>query len=262
MKPSWPGIVVGGVIALAVFVFVLRSVRHTGSRPGEEEGGKTSESAKRGDRVEQRLQQLREAHARGAQGTEAGQIEARAGVPANPNRMKPHGAAGGADMGAGTGVGNQPNVPADGGDPGPDGDPEDIPTLKKLALEDPDPERRLTAVTLLGASEDAEAIPVLAQALSDQDEEVRLAAIQSLADFTGDAPVDALQKVVESDPSADNRYEALEVLSDIGGDRARAAIERALSDSDEDVKGLAEGILDLEQTYEPASGPVTPRAHP
>jgi HEAT repeat protein len=124
--------------------------------------------------------------------------------------------------------------------------PEDIPTLKHMALHDADPQRRLAAVTLLGASDDPDIIPVLAQALSDQDEDVRMAAIQSLADFTGEAPLEAIESAL-NDPSPDVRYEALEVLSDIGGERARRAVERvAQSDPDEDVRELAESILEFD----------------
>ncbi len=132
-------------------------------------------------------------------------------------------------------------------------DPEDIPTMKKIALEDADPDRRLAAVTMLGASESPEAIPVLAQALSDSDEEVRMAALQALADFTDEPPVDAIENAL-NDPTPDIRFEALSLLADVGGDRARGAIEKALNDPDEDVRNLAEGILDMENVYEPAPG--------
>jgi hypothetical protein len=175
-----------------------------------------------------------------------GKIEARAGVAPDPsriltNRLPPR-------IGA-------PAAPSAPGPPAPDDgeldvDPDDIPGLKRIAVEDTDPERRLAAVTILGSSEDPAVLPTLAQALSDEDEEVRMAAIQSLSDFTGDAPIDLLSNVVVSDPSADNRYEALESLSDFGGERAMSAIQRALSDPDEDVRSLAESVLDMDDAYE------------
>lgn len=125
-----------------------------------------------------------------------------------------------------------------------DEDPEDIPTLRLVALEDPDPERRLAAITLLGISDDPAAIPVLAEALADEDENVRMEAVLSLADFTDEAPVDALSRAL-SDPSPDVRYEALDVLSDIETREAKRAVERALNDPDEDVRELAEIILEM-----------------
>jgi hypothetical protein len=121
---------------------------------------------------------------------------------------------------------------------------EDIPTLKQMALYDPDPERRLTAVTLLGVSENKEAITILAQALSDQDEDVRMEAVLALADFSDEAPVEALE-IALSDPSADVRYEALDVLSDIETPEAYRAMKRALDDPDEDVRELAEILIEL-----------------
>ncbi len=148
------------------------------------------------------------------------------------------------------------------GDPAPileDGDdPDDIPSLRRMAIEDGDAERRLAAVTLLGASDDPAAIPILAQALQDKDEEVRLAAIQSLADVTGEVPVEAVGGAALNDPSADNRYEALEVLSDVGSPAARAFIEKAANDPDEDVSDLAHSLLDSDDTYDENSGKAPP----
>jgi HEAT repeat protein len=134
----------------------------------------------------------------------------------------------------------------DGGDPADvdDEELEDIPTLRNMALSDPDPERRLTAVTLLGVSESKEAIPILAQALSDQEEDVRMEAVLALADFVDEAPVQALE-IALSDPSADVRYEALDVLSDIETPEAYQAMKRALNDPDEDVRELAEILVEL-----------------
>jgi hypothetical protein len=202
--------------------------------------------------VAQRLQQLHAAHDRPGQARESapgaplggaprGPLESGARAARNPDRALPPrpGAPAAAAPDAGASETEELDV-----------DPDDIPGLKTIALRDADPERRLAAVTMLGASEDPAVLPTLEQALSDEDEEVRMAAIQSLADFTGDAPIDLLAKVVVSDPSADNRYEALQTLSDIGGERATSAIQKALNDPDEDVRSLAEGMLDTDDTYE------------
>ena len=62
------------------------------------------------------------------------------------------------------------------------------------------------------------------------------------------------RKVVVDDPSADNRYEALEALSDVGGERAISAIQKALNDPDEDVRSLAEGMLDMDDTFQDELG--------
>jgi hypothetical protein len=132
-------------------------------------------------------------------------------------------------------------------------DSQNVPLLSEIALQDPDNDRRLEAVTLLGVAADPAAIPVLAQALADQDEEVRIAAISALADFTEEAPVEALEGAL-NDPSPDVRYEALEVLSEFGGDRARTAIQKAVNDPDEDVRWLAETLIDDLDTAEDEEG--------
>jgi len=120
-----------------------------------------------------------------------------------------------------------------------DPQPEDLPTLKEMSLHDEDAQRRLAAVTLLGASDDPSVVPILSQALLDDNEDVRLAAVQALADFTDEMPVEAVEGAL-NDPSPDVRYEALEVLSEVGGDASRRAAAKALKDPDEDVRELAE----------------------
>ena len=238
-------------VALAIVLYA----RSGHQPPGNPEQAVTNDSSAARQQVEQRLQQLHAAHdrtSRQRQSDAGGKLEARAGVAPNPNRVPPQ------RLGAPA----APNAP-DTGEVGAgdlEVDPDDIPALKTIALKDTDPERRLAAVTMLGASEDPAVLPTLAQALSDEDDEVRMAAIQSLSDFTGDAPIDLLSKVVVDDPSADNRYEALEVLSDLGGERAASAIQKALNDPDEDVRSLAEGMLDMEDTYqdEPQNAAAVP----
>lgn len=168
---------------------------------------------------------------------EGGRLGAFSGLPAQRLRRDLPG-----DEGAARPAGR---APVAGGGPDPlDENPEDIPTLRHVALEDPDPERRLAAVTLLGISDNPAAIPVLAEVLSDEDEDVRMEAVLSLADFTDEAPVDALTRAL-SDPSPDIRYEALDVLSDIETREAKIAVQRALNDPDEDVRELAEIILEM-----------------
>lgn len=202
-------------------------------------------------RAERRLRELRAAHERtGSDAREArsGALEGPPPIEGGKFRVPTPGA-------AGSGVAKvRPRVGASAAGAEAQGagetdyeelDPDDIPALKRMALEDPDPDRRLAAVTLLGASDDPQAIPILAEVLKDQDEEVRLAAIQSLADMTGDVPVEVLGNAALSDPSPDNRYEALEALADVGGAAARSYIEKALQDPNEDVASLAESLLEL-----------------
>jgi hypothetical protein len=232
-------IVFGAAAVIASLVYVSRPAPQSGETPGSHKPLRPS------DRVRARLEQLRAEH---PDWTSRNALHTRSGVPA----AQPGGQAR-SSVGAGTSpamVGGGP--PPDAVEDHPqilDEDPEDIPTMKQIALGDKDPDRRLAAVTMLGASEDPEAIPALAQALSDSDEEVRMAALQALSDFTDEPPVDAIENAL-NDTDPDIRFEALGVLADVGGEPARNAIEKALNDPDEDVRNLAKGIMDLESTYE------------
>ncbi len=244
----------GLAIGAGLFALVLY-LRSGTSIP---EGSAAREAMKPSDRVRARLEQLRSERPEWA-GESEGTIHAGKALQADPHRLP--GASGGAQQDANRPTRAGADAPADADDSRDvlEEDPEDIPAMKKIALEDADPDRRLAAVTMLGASENAEAIPVLAQALSDSDEEVRMAALQALADFTDEPPVDAIENAL-NDPTPDIRFEALSVLADVGGDRARSAVEKALNDPDEDVRNLAEGILDMENAYEPTPAGAAPAA--
>jgi HEAT repeat protein/PBS lyase HEAT-like repeat-containing protein len=236
-------VTLAAVVAAAAAAVILWLVPRQRSREAAiEEVAPQAGPARSSGEVQERLQQLGEARDRATRSGADGRISAATG-PANRKMGPPGGAPAARDQPAQDAgeSGGRPATMPEFIDP----QPEDIPTLKGMALNDADPQRRLAAVTLLGASDDPEVIPVLAKALSDQDEDVRMAAVQSLADFTGEAPVDAIEGAL-NDPSADVRYEALEVLSDIGGDRARRAVQHALNDPDEDVQELAQSILEFD----------------
>jgi hypothetical protein len=188
-------------------------------------------------------------------------IKAWSGIPATPARQlgRPAGRpapqmVGGADRARRQAEADENDDGMDGGDSfiaDPlDSDLDDIPTLRRIAVEDPDPDRRLDAVTLLGVSEDQTAVPALAEALHDDNEEVRVEAVLSLAEFPGDAAVEALE-VALRDKSAEVRYEALDVLSELGGERARRAIQGTLDDPDEEVRDLAEMLIEELEDIDP-----------
>jgi HEAT repeat protein len=205
------------------------------------------------ERAQQRLQRLREAHNTGGVAEkEALKVHAAgAGRDVRPTMARRERSAGGAN----------PTAAAD--EEEPEDDPDNIPALTNTALHDADPDRRVTAVNLLSASEDVSVIPVLAEVLKeDSDPDVRMAALQSLSDFTDDAPaqvVDAAEiGLNDSDP--EYRLEALGILADIGDERARAVMEKALNDPDEEVRSMAEGILDSDQLYEPTPAEQAPTA--
>jgi HEAT repeat protein len=231
---------------LVVLVLVFRPTPPTEVAPAPEVVSGTP--LKTSDRVRQRLQQLSETRSTIIKEQDSGMAKAGAPLQQRAAQRKLNS--------------NTQAIAPDTGNDSDDfeDDPDDIPALKKVALQDADPERRLTAVTLLGASEDPEVIPILTEVLKDQDEEVRMAALESLADFTDEAPVEAIEVALD-DSVAENRFEALSILGDIGGDRARAAVEKALNDPDEEVRSLAEGILDLEDD-EPTPSDQAPEQQP
>src|SRR5205814_1210004 len=91
--------------------------------------------------------------------------------------------------------------------------PEDIPTLGRMALTDPDPQRRAAAGVLLAATEKPEAVPLLYRALSDADATVRQTLVKEIAelDFAPDTTIDLLSPVAMKDSESGNRVAALEV---------------------------------------------------
>jgi HEAT repeat protein len=123
--------------------------------------------------------------------------------------------------------------------------PDDIPTLGRMALNDPDPQRRAQAGILLAATENPAAVPLLHQVLSDADASVRHTLVKEIADldFAPDTTIDLLSPVAMKDSETGNRIAALETLAGIGGDRVTALATRLRRDRDEDVRILAEKIL-------------------
>ncbi|MBI4514472.1 MAG: HEAT repeat domain-containing protein [Deltaproteobacteria bacterium] len=237
---SWP---LGVKIGAGVAVVLLTLVMWLSWRRQPDEVARPQRPAPRSQRVHDRLAQLR--GSRGGR-VESGQADsefrARA-LPGGRVALRPE-------------VEPELEVPAT---PSWLDDEPDLETLKQMVTADPDPDKRLMAVMLLGGSEDPAAVPVLAQALGDENEDVRLAAVEMLGDFEGDEPVEAIQAALD-DASAEIRFEALGVLADRGGEVTLAAVQRALSDEDDDVRALAEGVLDMEHMYqqEPAGGGARP----
>lgn len=250
MSPSVVKIAIGAALALLLIVLVLRS----GEDAAPPAPKPPDVDMKAADAVRQRLEQLRASREQaGVAGEPAGKMKADshvAGAPAAavPGRaVVPAAPAPAAEMPRA--AEQIPPAPRAGNvtdAPSVRDAVEDMTVLKNMAINDKNVDRRLEAVTLLGATEEPDVVPVLGQALSDEDPEVRLAAIQALADFTGDGAFDYLVKAVTDDPEADNRYEALEALSDLEEDRATIYAKQALEDPDEEVRDLAESILGID----------------
>jgi len=90
-------------------------------------------------------------------------------------------------------------------------DPDAVALLEKAIAEDPDQELRLKAIRLLSSAKDVDKVPGLVRGLKDTDREVRLASLKALGDVADPA---ATPWVVEAlkDPDSDIKVAALDTL--------------------------------------------------
>lgn len=228
-------IVAAVVLVIAVGLLVqgedpAPSARETRTAAKSERSAR--EQGPRSSRVEERLQRMRDG---GSEEKPARQAQGEVAAPPRMQEQRPDAQA-------------LPKANAN-LEPDEDQDEEDIEDEKKLAetiRTNPDPEERASAVFFLTGGESRTVIPVLLEALGDPDAEVRLAAVEALDDYSDDLKPETLVPAL-SDADAEVRFEALGVLGDMDDeDAVRAIAKRMLNDPDEDVRSLAEGILDLE----------------
>jgi len=264
---SWSlDFVIGAAAALAIVVIVV----YMRPAPHEEEVAAPKplqpiarRPLKLSERLRPRKEARRPAHVAPPE-ERAGRIVAQSGAPVaanTPVARAPEAAVGdgfAANPRAPSDLGAPSNEPEEPEEPDIEDDAENIPKLTGVVIGDPDPERRLTAVELLAATEDPQVITVLARALADENEEVRMSALEALSDFTGEAPAVAIEGALR-DPSPDIRYEAVSMLADVGTARARRAVEAALNDPDEQVRFLAQTVLDMN---DPRENPQAPGGAP
>jgi len=110
-----------------------------------------------------------------------------------------------------------------------------------LALMDERPDVRRLAALTLGRIRDERAIMPLIGALADPDPDVLAAAASSLVAM-GDAVVAPVAQKLRSGGTAE-RYYTAELLGILGGPEARASLEAAKDDPDENVRRAAKGAL-------------------
>lgn len=195
-------------------------------RAGNERAGR--EQAPRSARVEERLQRMREGNNQERSARQGGEVAAAPRLQDAPQASLP----------------TPRRV-----DPDDEQDPEEAEDEAKLAetiRTNPDPEERASAVFFLTGGESQTVVPVLLEALGDPDPEVRLAAVEALDDYSDDLRPETLVPAL-SDADAEVRFEALGVLGDMDDeDAVRDIAKKMLNDPDDDVRSLAEGILDME----------------
>lgn len=145
-----------------------------------------------------------------------------------------------------------------------DEDPQEMEELKHTLLTNPDPEERIGAVLMLTGEEGPESLRMLLDSMDDPDPEVRLAVVEALGDRSEEIGPDTLGPALR-DPDAEVRFEAVSILGDMETPEARAMVETARHDEDDDVRALAEGIHDFdddEDDNDTATAPATARPKP
>ena len=122
-------------------------------------------------------------------------------------------------------------------------DVEEMEELRKVILDDPSVDERVSAILMLSGNEHPQAVATFVSAMNDDDAEVRLAAVEALGDYTETIQPNLLAPALEDD-DPEVRFEAVGVIGDIETPGAYELVRRALDDPDDDVRSLAEGILE------------------
>ena len=134
-----------------------------------------------------------------------------------------------------------------------DDDPEEIAEARETLFNNEDPDERIGAILMLTGSEGPESMRLLMEAMDDPDAEVRLAVVEALGDRVEEINPGLLSKPLrDADPEV--RFEAVSVLGDMENNTEALELERsATEDPDEDVKALAEGIMDFSDDEDDAA---------
>ena len=120
----------------------------------------------------------------------------------------------------------------------------DLGKIETTILNGTDPGAIKIAIEQLDGEEPDDALRILTTAATvpNPDPGVRAAIVEALGDYVEDIPPVILEPALH-DPDPTVRFEALSVLADMNQPDALAAIRSALSDKNQDVRDLAEGIL-------------------
>jgi hypothetical protein len=134
-----------------------------------------------------------------------------------------------------------------------DDDPEEIAEARETLFNNEDPDERIGAILMLTGSEGPESMRLLMEAMDDPDAEVRLAVVEALGDRVEEISPGLLDKPLR-DPDPEVRFEAVSVLGDMeNNSEALELVRSATEDPDEDVKALAEGIMDFTEDEDDAA---------
>jgi hypothetical protein len=134
-----------------------------------------------------------------------------------------------------------------------DDDPEELAEARETLFNNQDPDERIGAILMLTGSEGPESMRLLMEAMDDPDAEVRLAVVEALGDRVEELTPGLLSKPLrDADPEV--RFEAVSVLGDMENNtEALDLVKSATEDPDEDVRALAEGIMDFSEDEDDAA---------
>jgi hypothetical protein len=134
-----------------------------------------------------------------------------------------------------------------------DDDPEELAEARETLFNNQDPDERIGAILMLTGSEGPESMRLLMEAMDDPNAEVRLAVVEALGDRVEELTPGLLSKPLrDADPEV--RFEAVSVLGDMeDSSEALDLVKSATEDPDEDVRALAEGIMDFSEDEDDAA---------
>lgn len=135
-----------------------------------------------------------------------------------------------------------------------DDDPEEIAEARDTLQNNQDPDERIGAILMLTGDEGPESMRLLMEAMDDPDPEVRLAVVEALGDRVEELTPGLLAKPLR-DSDAEVRFEAVSVLGDMEDPDALQLVKTATQDPNEDVRQLAEGIMDFAADDTDANAP-------
>ena len=122
-------------------------------------------------------------------------------------------------------------------------------TLAQVLVQDPDPQVRAKAASVLGKVQGPQAVAALDQALEDPDHTVRRQAVQAYARAQRpDLSTQALSIILAYDPDPSVRRQAAASLGTLRTDEAKRALTAATPDADPMVQRAVSSALAKWQT--------------
>jgi HEAT repeat protein len=127
------------------------------------------------------------------------------------------------------------------------GNPDNVPILVHLLLQDPDPSVRQSAAESLEALGGQEAVEGLVAGLKDPMKGVRLAAARGIRTVDPSAAIAEMARLALEDPVWEIRVQAARALGNSGESSVLPVLQRALEDEDRNVRAAAANALSVHE---------------